>query len=187
MKQITPGKIIILNGPSSAGKSTLALELRHQLEIPFLRFSFDLFIDNDVLPMDQIKSGTFSWKDMRPAVFEGVRRCVPVLAAAGNNLIFDHIIESQEEMDYLVQLLADFDVFFVGLHCSLEELERRELARGDRRQGEARTDLETVHTFGHYDFELNSENPPEENAAHLIEAWHKRIRPNAFDRMIALL
>ena len=84
----------------------------------------------------------------------------------------------------LISLVANLDVFFVGLHCSLEELERREIQRGDRRKGEARTDFETVHSITSYDLELNCENALEENAAQLIHAWKERRHPSALDKMI---
>jgi chloramphenicol 3-O phosphotransferase len=180
---ITPGKIIIINGPSSSGKTTLSLALQKQISIPFIRFSFDLFIENKVLPREQIDWGKFSWPSMRPAVFDGLHRCVPALASAGNNVIFDHIIETEGWLHDLVRYLADFDIFFVGLHCSIEELERRETQRGDRRIGEARADSQIVHSFSTYDLELNSENPVEENARILIGEWEKRIRPSAFEKM----
>lgn len=105
------------------------------------------------------------------------------LATTGNNVIFDHIIETELWMGNLIQLLADLDVFFVGLHCSLPELERRERQRGNRRTGEVRADFQTVHNFTSYDLELNSENSAEENAKILIAAWKKRKHPTAFDKM----
>lgn len=180
----TTGKIIIINGPSSSGKTTLALALQKQLDIPFLRFSFDLFIDNKVLPGDQIKKGAFSWESIRPSVFQGLHQCVPALATAGNNLIFDHIIETRSWLHNLIQLLSGLDVFFVGLHCSLPELERREIQRGNRRIGEARADFQTVHNVTSYDLELNSENAVEDNVKILVEAWRKRKHPRALDSMI---
>jgi chloramphenicol 3-O phosphotransferase len=180
----TPGKIIIINGPSSSGKTTLALAAQKQFDIPFLRFSFDLFLDNKVLPLDQMRNGTFSWDLMRASVFKGIHQCLPALATAGNNIIFDHIIETKGFLQELIQLISDLDVFFVGLHCSLSELERREIQRGNRNIGEARTDLETVHQITSYDLELNSENAVGDNAKLLIEAWQKRRRPSALDRML---
>lgn len=178
------GKIIIINGPSSSGKTTLALAAQKQFEIPFLRFSFDLFLDNQVLPLEQIRNGSFSWEAMRSSVFRGIHRCLPALANAGNNLIFDHIIESNSWLEDLLPSVSGLDVFFVGLHCSLPELERREAERGNRRSGEARTDFETVHNITSYDLELNSENALEDNVKLLIEMWKIRKRPSALDRMI---
>jgi chloramphenicol 3-O phosphotransferase len=180
----TPGKIIIINGPSSAGKTTLALALQRQIDIPCIRFSFDLFLDHKSLPLEQIRNGTFSWDQMRPSVFRGVHQCLPALATAGNNVIFDHIIETKESLHELISLISELDVFFVGLHCSLPELERREMQRGNRRKGEAHQDFQTVHSITSYDLELNSENALEENLALLIQAWKDRKRPSALDKMI---
>jgi chloramphenicol 3-O phosphotransferase len=181
---VPPGKIIIINGPSSSGKTTLALALQKQLDMPFVRFSFDLFIDHKAFPSEQIKSGKFSWEQMRPSVFRGLHQCLPALATAGNNIIFDHIIETKAWLYELISLISELDVFFVGVHCSLPELERREIQRGDRRRGEARQDFETVHSIPTYDLEINSEHPLEENVALLIQAWRARKPPSALDRMI---
>lgn len=181
---VPPGRIILINGPSSSGKTTLALALQKQLDVPFIRFSFDLFLDHKAFPSEQIRSGRFSWEQMRPSVFRGLHRCLPALATAGNNIIFDHIIETRAWLYELVSLVSGLDVFFVGLHCSLPELERRELQRGDRRPGEARQDFATVHSIPTYDLEINSEHPLEDNVALLVHAWKKRKRPSALDRMM---
>lgn len=179
-----PGNIILINGPSSAGKTTLALATQKQFDVPFIRFSFDLFIDSHALPREQIKSGAFDWAALRPAVFRGLHRCVAALARAGNNVLFDHIIETDAWLADVLQALGALDVYFVGLHCALPELERREVQRGNRRSGEARTDFETVHQITTYDLELNAENPAEANAPLLIAAWKKRTRPGALDKML---
>jgi chloramphenicol 3-O phosphotransferase len=179
-----PGKIIIINGPSSSGKTTLALALQKQLDLPFIRFSFDLFLDHNAFPSEQIKSGKFSWDLMRPSVFRGIQQCLPALATAGNNILFDHIIETKAWLYDLISLISELDVFFVGLHCSLPELERRELHRGNRREGEARQDFQTVHSITSYDVELNSEQPLDGNVTRLIQAWKERKHPSALDKMM---
>ena len=181
---VPPGKIIIINGPSSSGKTTLALAAQKQLDLPFIRFSFDLFVDHKAFPSEQIKSGKFSWDLMRPAVFRGIQQCLPALATAGNNILFDHIIETKAWLYDLISLISELDVFFVGLHCSLPELERRELQRGDRRSGDARQDFQTVHSITSYDLELNSEQPLDDNVAYLLRAWKDRKRPSALDKML---
>jgi chloramphenicol 3-O phosphotransferase len=182
---VTPGKLIIINGPSSSGKTTLARALQKQLDIPFIRFSFDLFIDHKAFPSEQIKAGKFSWAQMRPAVFRGLHQCLPALATSGNNVIFDHIIETKAWLYELASLISGLDVFLVGVHCSLPELERREIQRGDRRRGEARQDFETVYRIPTYDLVIDSEQPLEENVMLLIRAWKERKRPSALDGIIA--
>jgi chloramphenicol 3-O phosphotransferase len=95
------------------------------------------------------------------------------------------VIEFADWLADLVDLLAAYDVFFVGVYCPLEELERRERARGDRMIGEARDHARVVHTFGPYDYTLDSSAMAQDNARQLILAWKVRARPSAFQRMYA--
>jgi len=180
-----PGKIILINGASSAGKSTLARSLQHTLLEPFSHWSFDHLRESNALPMARIRNGELDWARMRPAVFDGFHRSLPAFAQAGNNLIVDHIIEQPQWLADLVRLLAPFDVFFVGVHCPLSELERRERQRGNRRSGEARGDFDTVHCFTEYDLDIDATQPTEDSVARLITGWHARSRPTAFERMAA--
>ena len=92
------GKIILLNGASSSGKSTLARALQGALDEPFWHFSIDHLIAANVLPMGRIEGGEFSWRDMRPQFFDGFHRCLPALAGAGNNLIVEYIVEQEAWM-----------------------------------------------------------------------------------------
>ena len=181
----TAGHIILVNGASSSGKSTLCRALQATLELPFWHYSIDHFRSPRVLPWSRIERGDFAWATLRPAFFDGFHRCLPALAAAGSHLIVEHVVETRAWLAQLVDLLRPFDVFFVGVHCPLDELERREATRGDRPVGDARRDFATVHTFCRYDFEVDSTRPAETNVTATISAWRARTRPNAFDRMAA--
>lgn len=178
-----PGKIILLNGASSAGKSTLAGALQASLDDAFWHYSIDHLLGAGILPRKRIDSGEFSWAGLRPAFFEGFHRSIPSLAESGNSLIVEHILETQEWKNRLADLLAPFDVFFVGVHCPLPELERREKHRGDRRIGEARQDFETTHTFCQYDYEVDAMQEPAVCVASLLAAWRIRKCPSAFHRV----
>jgi chloramphenicol 3-O phosphotransferase len=170
--------IALINGASSSGKSTLAKAFQTLADKPFLRFSLDFIMyGGEVLPARRDSAGPFSWASMRPMLFDGYYRCLAALASAGNNLVVDHIIETQDQLDRLVYLLTPFDVFYVGLHCSLPELERRERQRGDRSRGDARRDHELVNHFGPYDLELDATLSADINAASLIAAWKARRSP----------
>ena len=184
-KERASGKIIFLNGASSSGKSTLARALQQSLEEPFWCFSIDHLRDSGVLPLERIFAGEFDWPMLRPAFFDGFHRCLSVIAGAGNNLIVEHIVESEAWMKQLVNLLSAFDVFFVGIHCPLRELARRELARGDRRIGEASDDFQNIHSLAVYDLELDSTESLDKNVNELIAAWAARREPSAFEKMAA--
>jgi chloramphenicol 3-O phosphotransferase len=180
-----PGKIILVHGASSSGKTTLCKALQARLEQPFWHYSIDHFRGTGVLPMERIDRGDFDWPEMREAFFDGFHRCLPALAAAGNNLIVEHIVETREWLSRLLRLLAGHDVFFVGLRCPLAELEARERRRSDRRPGEARRDHATVHAFATYDVEVDSTRRLDDNVDQVLAAWRARTRPGAFERMRA--
>jgi chloramphenicol 3-O phosphotransferase len=180
----TSGRVILVNGASSAGKTTLCRALRSRIDAPFWHYSIDHF-RGDVLPWDRIKRGEFPWPDLRPAFFDGFHRCLPALAAAGNNLIVEYIVETPRWMSELVMLLSRCDVFFVGVHCPPGELDRRERLRGDRRPGEAQRDYPTVHAHCIYDLEIDGTRDADDNADAVIAAWRARRAPGAFGRMLA--
>ena len=179
------GRIILLHGASSSGKSTLARALQAALPQPFWHVSIDHIRDAGVLPSARIASGEFPWREMRTAFFDGFHRSLAAYASAGNNLIVEHIRDTENWLGDLTQLLAPFDVFFVGLHCPLDELVRREQARGDRRIGSAAEDHARIHEGLLYDLELSSDRSPENNATRLIAAWQGRSGPTVFAQAAA--
>ena len=177
------GKIILIHGPSSSGKSSIAGELQARIEAPFWHISIDHLRDAGILPMARIRSREFPWTGLREPFFDGFHHALAAYAGSGNNLIVEHIVETQAWMADLVRILTRFDVFFVRVHCAVEELERREIARGDRRAGDARRDFEALPVFP-YDLELDSTaTTAGESVERLLSAWRGRLRPSAFERV----
>ncbi|WP_224826780.1 chloramphenicol phosphotransferase CPT family protein [Cognatishimia sp. MH4019] len=174
------GQIIILHGPSSSGKSTTAKAIQQLVEFPFWHISTDHLRDSGVLPTDRIKRQEFHWCDLRKPFFNGFHASLAAYANAGNNLIVEHILDTPEWVHELKNLLAPFDVFFVGLHCSLDELKIREQARGDRPVGSAEQDYYTVHFGRVYDIEVNGQASVEENAQAILECWRSGFRQSEF-------
>ncbi|WP_395088551.1 chloramphenicol phosphotransferase CPT family protein [Armatimonas sp.] len=171
------GKIILVNGASSSGKSTLCRALQAALPELFWYLSIDHFRELGIVPWERVRSGEFDRQALRPALFEGFYRMLPALAEAGNNLLIEHILAPNDYPERLFEVLAPFEVFFVGVHCPLDELERRERERGDRPIGDARQDSAVTHTYGAYDIEVDSTQPVAENAATVITAWKARKVP----------
>jgi len=175
-----PGRIIFLNGASSSGKSMLAKAMQEAMPEPFLHVSSDHLVASGMLPARRDPDGPFAWwQQMRPRFFDGFHRCLPALAAAGNDLIVEHIIEFRAWREYLATLLDGLDVFLVGIHCDLAEIDRRERDQAGRRIGEGRSHVETdlIHTFGPYDFEVDTTNAaPGAVAASVLAAWRARTR-----------
>jgi chloramphenicol 3-O phosphotransferase len=173
-------KVIFLHGASSSGKSTIAKTLQKRVEKPFWHISIDHLRDAGVLPNERFKNGDFRWAEARTAFFDGFHGSLKAYADAGNDLILEHILDTQGWLETLANLLAEHDVFFVAVHCPLELLIEREAARGDRPVGSAKRDFETIHVGKTYDIELQSEDGAEANVEKLLAAWRNGSRSSSF-------
>jgi chloramphenicol 3-O phosphotransferase len=85
----------------------------------------------------------------------GMRHAIAAMAEQGNNLIVDDVLLADEARQYRA-LLSAHALRFVGLHASLEVLERRERERGDRLIGLARGQYERLHRNIAYDLEIDT-------------------------------
>ena len=191
--------IILLNGTSSAGKTTTARELQRQLPEPYLHVGIDHFFRmlpsrylGDAPPADQ----GFRWVPPSPGSDAGVRieigpvgqrliagyhRAVSALAAASNHLIVDDVLLDPTWLRDWLDTLAPYPVLFVGVHCPLPEVERRERERGNRTVGQAKGHFELVHAHGAYDVEVDtSRADPAACASRIIAALS--TPPTAFAR-----
>ena len=88
----------------------------------------------------------------------------------------------------LAYLLAHSDVLFIGLSCSPEELERRELQRQDREKTFSKAALsnaqERVHTHGLYDLEIDTTaQSPVEMAEQIKEHLLTCVQPTALRKL----
>lgn len=162
------GRIILLNGTSSAGKTTLAKALRPKLEPQFHFYSSDQLADADFRPID--KDVEFEYRQM---FFDGFHRSIPAFAQVGIDLLVEHIVEEQSWASDLTRLLTPFDVFWIGVHAPISEIERRERLRGDRQTGEGAYHLKT-HSFCRYDVEVDTTQPISQNVDTIVDAWSKR-------------
>ena len=181
---MSTAQIIFLNGTSSSGKTTLAKALQDVLDQPYFHLASDQLVEAGALPGRREEGGEFAWAAVRPRFFAGFHRSLAAYAGAGNNLVVDHVMEQAAWLRECVELLAPFEVFFVGVHCPLDELKRRERMRGDRRIGEASEHFRVVHTFSPYDFEVDtSTHTPRENALRIQDARHELQNPGIFRRL----
>jgi chloramphenicol 3-O phosphotransferase len=181
----TPSTIILLNGISSAGKTSIAKVLHQTMDAPYLQVSIDAF--EDMLPDRYHEGGPFAWEALFPRLLAGYHRAIASLAGAGNNLIVDHVMVYREgwssTLADCVTVLEPFLVYFIGVRCSLEEAKRRELVRGDRFIGTAERQFTLVHRHNLYDMEVDTTNTTPEACAEQIRAFVARSSPTAFARL----
>lgn len=174
------GQIIFLNGASSSGKSSIATKLLRILDAPYFHLSVDAFnamrARRDLAPehLDVVLERTVL----------GFHRAVAGMAAAGNDIVVDHVLRERSWLLHCLTLLAPYDVVFVGVRCPLPELERRERARGDRQPGRAAYQFDRVHSHGLYDVECDtSTGPPQDCAAQISSFVRAQPTIRAFERL----
>ena len=190
-------QIILLNGTTSAGKTSIAHALQARLPGLWLHVGVDHFIQMTPLKFHGAPEG-FQFApqpdgalplNIGPTgqrVLAAFRTSVASIARSGANVIVDEVILSPKTLGAWLDALQNLDVFFVGVHCSLEEAQRREQARGDRGIGQVRAQFDIVHAGADYDFTIDTTaDSPESGAGAIAAALEKRVTPTAFDRLRA--
>ena len=166
------GKIIFLNGVSSAGKTTLAKILQEKLPDLFLAFGADTFVY-----MAPTKYINHKHPDCGTVISKAVSimpHTVKLFSDMGFNLIIDHVLGKPSAANNgayeFVEPLHDYPVLFVHVTCPVEELRRREEERGDRKIGQAENQLSTLYPQDTYDLTVDTfRNSTEECADKIIE------------------
>lgn len=155
------GRVILLNGTSSAGKTTLARAIQDESATPVVYWGIDILFG--LVPpnwgggRDLSREGF--WYDRADGVVVvrygpvGLRmlRSGQVAAAAfargGDDLVIDELLLAPELMASWQTALVGLDVLLVRVTCPLAEAERRE--RGRRNPpGLARGHFHAVHEHG---------------------------------------
>jgi chloramphenicol 3-O phosphotransferase len=152
LETLTSGQIVILNGTSSAGKSSIAASLQKVLDQAYFHFAIDRF---------RLMGAGKDWTEDEFAVvlqrtILGFHRAVAGFAAAGNNVIVDCVLGERWRLDDIQATFAGFDVVLVGIRCPLDEVERRERERGNRPIGLAAFQFPIAHANMRYDLEVDS-------------------------------
>ena len=163
-------QIILLNGPSSSGKSTLSKTLQaliwEKRSLKYEVVSIDDFMKTD--PMETIYEDD---------VFEiSGNLCDHVLERMkeSSGVIIDHVITSERIYQQLKNAMEDYTLFEVHVDCSLEILKKREQERKDRCPGSAEASATYLFPKDGYDLTVDSGlRSAEENARIIFEALFK--------------
>ena len=157
-------QVVVLNGGSSSGKSSMARELVRLLPGTWLRLGVDTLIDA-LAPSSQEEAdvglviGADGEVVVEPA-FTRVERAwmrgVAAIAADVPVVVEDNFLSGPAAQQRWREALAGLDVLWVGVRCDAAVAEARERARGDRAVGMARAQTEVVHEGIGYDLEVDA-------------------------------
>ena len=164
------GKIIFLNGVSSAGKTTLAKALQQKLDEPYYWLSEDAFRATTPAKYDE-DDGEHerAWVDSIFAMYHVAK----MFSGMGMCAIVDTVMDDDIWEEKAVEALRDSPALLVRVTCPPEELQRREKERGDREIGLAIDQLSQLCTL--------------DNTCDIAVDTHANTAEECADRIIALL
>ncbi len=157
-------QVIVLNGGSSAGKSSIARSLQQVLPGLWLTFGTDVLAEALPGRGDDPRSGLVLEPDGTVTVkpeFRAIEQIwyegLALMARHGALLILDEVfLAGGAGQQRLRGLLGDLDVLWVGVHCDPLVAASREGARPDRVPGMAMTQATAVHAGVAYDVEVDT-------------------------------
>ena len=155
--------IVLMNGTSSSGKTSISIELLNQNEIPFHYLSIDNFIKEfndkflDVEIKREVDQQTIAQIMFDPLI-SVYYSTIKLFSENGLNVIVDTVIDNDKRFNECLDIFYNQPTLFIGVLCSREELIRRERARGDRESGLAESQFDKVYCFNKYDVEVNTED-----------------------------
>ncbi len=128
--------IIIINGTSSSGKTSLASKLLEKLNEPYFFFS----IDNFLTPSMPQKINFEIPEDLKliDESISGFNKALGAYALHIKYMIVDHVLQNPKWYDEIFKSLPRENVLFVGVTAPLNIIEERENKREDRKPGTAR-------------------------------------------------
>lgn len=169
--------IIILNGGSSSGKTTLAKCLQNSLAETWLRFSIDNLIESmpdamlkkdSGIKMDEdgsVNPGK-EFRELESAWMHGIGE----MARRGAMIIIDDVFLSGVKGSHRWETaLKGMQVLWVGVFCDPAVAAAREKARGDRIEGMAVSQATIVHSGMNYDVTVDTSKSSAEECILLIK------------------
>jgi chloramphenicol 3-O phosphotransferase len=191
-----PGRVVILNGPSSGGKTALAAALQSLWEGRgdcWLIFSWDDFVPrlpdrwrsvpgavgdrSDEGISYRVRSGgeeppraLLVPGSIGRQVLRAYHHAVAAMAHSGVNVLVEEVMISADERADWDEALSGVPTTWVAVRCDDETAAQREHARGDRYTGLARGTNEVVHCHAAYDIEVDTTVEDAETLAVRIDA-----------------
>lgn len=170
--------VIVLNGGSSSGKSTIARHLQAMLAEPWLVLGADTLVDALPESLRAADDGIEVAADGKVTMghaFEALDLAwtcgIAAMARAGAHVIVDEVFLGGPRSQARWRAALDgMQVLWVGVRCDGVVAARREEGRGDRTVGMAVLQAEAVHQGVTYDLEIDTTRADAATSASTIAA-----------------
>jgi chloramphenicol 3-O phosphotransferase len=200
---MTLGKLIVLNGGSSAGKTSLAQAFQELVSECWMHLGIDMFwfaIPPSQIDMQQVRPEYHTWDmvveddglewfSLTPGpllnrAMHARYRAIRIYLEEGINVIADDLIWTRDWLVDFLQIFEGCEVWLVGVQVSDEEGARREAERCNGIPGTNRGSARAAHADVEYDFEIDTtDGPLPELARELHEGYQACRHPAAFERL----
>jgi chloramphenicol 3-O phosphotransferase len=177
----TLGRLVLLNGPTGAGKTTLTHAVSARLTTPWLVLPMDLFHEARTRPETDLTPRQHH--DVLRRTRAAYHRALSGAVSSGCDVLADHLLSEPWRVDDLLRLTEGLDVLLVHVTCSPAELRRRERARGRRDPRDAIIQQRQVFQHGDCDLTVDTTYGPDEPTAALLDLIRRPPRERAFDRL----
>jgi chloramphenicol 3-O phosphotransferase len=169
-------QVIVLNGGSSSGKTSIARALQEILPSPWLTFGVDALIDALPGRGEDPRSGLVLEPDgtvtVRPefrSIQDSWYKGLASMARSGTSLILDEVLLTGSAGQWRLRAALDgLSALWVGVHCDPLVAAGREAGRPDRIPGMATTQATAVHAGVVYDLEVDTAGCSALECAHRI-------------------
>lgn len=145
--------IILLNGPSSSGKSTLSKALQS--------YFANIGKKYNIISIDDFMKISTSETIYEDDVYEiSLDMCKAILDSLKNNegVIVDHVITSPRIFNQFIDTTNDYSHLLVRVTCPLDVLLQREKSRGNRHKGSAKDSYDYLYPKDGYDVTVDTHN-----------------------------
>jgi chloramphenicol 3-O phosphotransferase len=178
---MSAGRVILLHGTSSSGKTTIARAVQRRSDEPWLRLRIDVFwsaVHERWFEHGERAAEGFLWTEtsrivpgpVGQRIAAAMRAAVRAVARSGVDVIADDVFIDPSWADAWRDELAGVETLWVGVMAPLPVLEDRERARGNRILGEARAQADVIHRGVAYDVVIDTAQVDPDGCATLILA-----------------
>lgn len=154
--------VIVLHGPTSAGKSSLARALQDSASVPAFHVTLDAFVT-----MSR-RGDMRSPEEVRQAYHihcENLRSALARLLNTQFEIVVDLVLRDEAELEETFRVLSGRPVYLVGVQAPLRILEERERHREDRGAGMAREQSASPAFSRNYDLVIDTSTLSPEDGA----------------------
>lgn len=201
-----PPLLLMLNGASSSGKTTLLRAIQNGIDLPFVEMGIDKFLW--MLPSRYLKTPAY-WQQIffyhyepdSPSLIDhietgilghkliyGMHRAAQAMLLSGNYVLIDHVLLEPAWVLDCSRLFQHLNAYLIKVHCPLEVMEAREKQRSDRTIGQAKAQYNSIHAHAIYDFEIDTALlTPEKASAAIYDYLSSGTQPSAFRQLFTKL